>query len=72
MHLDDERNSPKAGDRSNIALKIEIKAFKERGVDRVHRATHQKRVSVRSRSDDRSGCAVSALTRMVVDYDRLT
>src|SRR5258705_13186169 len=72
MHLDDERNTPEAGDRSNIAPKIEIKAFKERGIYRVHRTADEKRVSVWSRSYDRSGCAVSALTRLVVDHERLT
>ena len=60
-----------ARDRRDVADEIEIELVVERRVDRVRRAGHEKRVSVRRRTHDRLGGDIGTSTRPVLDDELL-
>src|SRR5262249_47537496 len=55
----------------DVADEIEIELVVERRVDRTGYRAQQKRIAIRSRTDDRLGADVGAATRPVVDDELL-
>src|SRR6266852_5309560 len=60
-----------AGNRRDVADKIEIEPFVERRVDRIRCANHEERMAVGRRTHDRLGCDIGPRARPVVDDEWL-
>jgi hypothetical protein len=71
MHDHHARHADNAGDRSNIANKIEIELVVQRRVDRVVAPGHEQRIAVRRCAHDRLGADIAAGSRSVLDDEWL-
>ena len=71
IDLHDLVDAVDAGDRREVAQKIETELVVERRVDRVVGADHQQRVAVGRRARDRLGRDVAAGARLVLDDELL-
>jgi hypothetical protein len=71
VHDHHARHADNAGDRSNIANKIEIELVVKGRVDRVVAASYEQRIAVRRCAHDRLGADIAAGSRSVLDHEWL-
>jgi hypothetical protein len=71
MHDHYARYTDNAGDRSNIASKIEIELIVQRRVDRVVTPGYEQCIAVRRCAHDRLGADIAAGSRSVLDHEWL-
>ena len=71
IEQDHHRHADDAGDRGDVAEKIEFEFVVERGVDRVRHGGEQQRVSIGRRVHDGFGADVAAGARTVLGHEGL-
>src|SRR5262245_39726922 len=67
MHHQDGGHDNNAGDRRDVADKIETKLFVQRSIDRVCRSDKKERVAIRGRTHDGLGGYIATSTWPVLD-----
>src|SRR5262245_20518540 len=71
IYQDDVGLAAKASDRRDVANKIEVELFVERGVDGIRGNYKEERVPVSGRAYDRLSSDIAACARSVVDDELL-